>query len=219
MYRWIALILVAAASLAQATPIGYPAIARALVDTCDGCIFVLGTPFPAADVGEEVTGWDFYAYDGTVSDGHAIIGQSITPLLYSFDGLNYTITGIGTTQVITSLGYQTYGFGLVSGSDIVGANTYFGYRDGTPTSGNEGTIALDYNNGSDDSGSGPPWMLYFVPTNVSVGQNLGAPNGNLPRTYSVEADTSDVPEPGTLASLGIGALGILIGALRARKNR
>ena len=198
--RCIFLVLVLAVA-SQASMIGNPVIQRDLFDTCNGCSFALSTPFPVA--GEAVVTWSFWA-DAT--------GLAITPLLYDWNGSNFVITAIGTTQVPTALGAQTYDFGLVSGSAVVGANTYFGYRDGTVDAGNTGTIAFN------DSTSGT-FMYYF-------GDGAGGPNpnpfvgevmtlgsvqgGELQRNYSIEADTSSVPEPSAWL-LSIAGLGVLAG--------
>jgi hypothetical protein len=199
-YRWLtsALFFV---GVSFGSTIGDPVIERTYIDTCDGCSFALSTPF--TDTGDLVSTWSFWA-DTT--------GRSLTPLLYTFNGTNYVISGIGATVTVTALGAQTYNFNLVSGTDVVGADTYFGYRDGTPAVANQGTISIS------DSSSGT-LMYYFgngtTGPNVSLGQSLTA-TGELPRNYSVQAETqSSAPEPsGWLLLAG----GLLFFAATGRRN-
>ena len=126
-------ILLLAAS-GQASMIGNPVVTGTQVDTCNGCTFVLLDPFPAGDLGFNVVSFSLFAFQS---------GNQITPLLFSQSGGNYTVSGVGTTQTIASAGAQTYSFGLTDGSSMVGASTYFGYRDGTIAAGNQGTIAFN----------------------------------------------------------------------------
>jgi hypothetical protein len=177
-----------------ADTIGNPIVERTYIDTCDGCSFALSTPFTTAG---ELSTWSFYA-DTT--------GLSLTPLLYELTGGNFIISGIGTTVNVTSLGAQTYDFGLLQGTDFVDANTYFGYRDGTTTAGNPGTISIDNSN----SGA---LMWYFHSVDPVVGANASAYEGGLlDRNYSLEADTTAAPEPSAWLMMlcGLGGLSLQI---------
>lgn len=146
--------------------IGNPVIERTYYDTCVGCSFVLATPF--APNSGTLTTWSFYA-DTT--------GGSITPILYTqTPGGDFVIAGIGTTRTVTSLGVNTYAFGLTAGVNAVtGSNFYFGYRDGGASfgSGNGGTVSFTHT-------SAGTLMIYFGnglpggPENVgiAVGQTM-----------------------------------------------
>ena len=189
------------AGVSSASVIGNDVIQRSYIDTCNGCSFALSTPFTTAGT---VTTWSFYA-DTT--------GNSLTPLLYTknLDG-TFKITGIGTTVTVANLGAQTDSFNLVLGSATFTTPTYFGYRDGTQTSANQGTISIS------DSNSGA-LMIYFGDggpgpnTNPAVGESLTPgtiyPNGLLQRDYSLQATAVPVPEPSTWILL-VGCLSVLL---------
>jgi len=107
---------------------------------------------------------------------------------------------------VTSLGAQTYNFDLFQGTDLVDANSYFGYRDGTTAAGNTGTISID------DSNSGA-LMWYFNSADPVVGANASAYIGGLlTRNYSLEATTTLTPEPSAWLMMlcGLSGLGLQI---------
>lgn len=193
--------------ISSAATIGNPIVDRSTIDTCNGCSFALSTPFTTSG---QLTAWSFWA---------DVTGLSLTPLIYQNTGSNFVITGIGTTVTVSALGAQTYAFGLQSGSDLVDANFYFGYRDGTTVAANTGTIpftdsasgALQYYFG--DGAAGPN-------ANPVVGETmtLGSFNGGLlDRNYSIQATStaSAVPEPSAWLLMAGGFGGLL---LRRRKR-
>ena len=192
-------------------------IARADSDYCTGCLFAYAQA-PAAAAGESLLSWSFYSTDNHPSFD---VGRLITPLL--FDS-SFKVVGIGTTQTAT-LGLQSYSFGLVSGTDIVSAGDWFGWRDGSTTVGNNGIISLDYTGGpgvnyytcsnSTYSSFGTPC---YYPGNapVTVGDSYSFSNVLTPeRTYSVNFT---VPEPDFYVVLGL-ALTVLVLAMARRRTR
>lgn len=77
-------------------------------------------------------------------------------MLFSGTGLGLEVAAIGTTRTNATSGAQTYDFGLVSGTATIGANMYFGWRDGNAGGSiiNAGTIQLDL--------AGGPGTLYHT---------------------------------------------------------
>jgi hypothetical protein len=135
------------------------------------------------------------------------------------------VTGIGTTESIATTGVHTFSFGLTAGSALVGTSTFFGYRDGSVSTGNVGTIGF-----SDNPPASGFMIRYFgsagaAPSpNVSVGETFSSAGGTLggvtygtlqlARTYSLQATdaaVSAVPAPGTVSLMLGGAVMLLIG--------
>lgn len=165
------------------------------VDTCVGCLFAY-YPVSAADIGQTLASWGFYADSGSSAN------RLITPILFLSVGSGwFQVEGIGATQTNSGAAAPQYNpFGLVSGSDVLIANEYLGWRDGTPdgTTVNAGVISFD------DSGQG---MWYAGNGSYSGGiavgqviqftQSVDTPS----RTYSIDAAT--VPEPASILLFGI----------------
>ena len=193
--------------VSSAATIGNPIVERSTIDTCNGCSFAISTPFTTPG---QLTTWSFWA---------DVTGLSLTPLIYQNTGSNFVISGIGSTVTVSSLGAQTYAFGLQSGSDLVNANFYFGYRDGTTEGANQGTIpftdsasgALQYYFGD---GAGGPNADPFVGETMTLGTFNG---GLLDRNYSIQATSTEsaVPEPSTWLLMAGGFSAVL---LRRRKR-
>jgi hypothetical protein len=217
------------AGTGQASTIGNPAVAGTSVDTCNGCTFLLLQPFPISDVGFSVTSYSLYAYQA---------GNKITPLIFTLSGGNYLVSGVGTTETIASTGAQTYSFGLTDGSSLVGVATYFGYRDGTVSTGT-GTGPANDTIAFSSPGSGA-LIQYFgsagygTSPNIYVGESFNPAGGTtvaggpepgglpytsqtLPRIYSLDATaaTATVPEPGAI-SLVLGGVFLLCAGRRKR---
>jgi hypothetical protein len=220
-------VLLLAAS-GQAGTIGNPTISAAQFDTCNGCTFVLLQAFPGTDAGENVVSYSLFAFNA---------GNPITPLIFTEAGGIFTVTGVGTTQNIISTGAQSFSFGLTDGSSLVGSNTFFGYRDGTVSTGTgaaaKDTIAF--------SGPGPGVQIQFFGAagpgpspNIYVGEAFNSAGGttvaggpelgglaylsqNLPRIYSLQATDaaiSSVPEPGAIFLMLGGAIMLWLGRRR-----
>ena len=206
----------------QASTIGNPAVVGTGVDTCNGCTFLLLDPFSVADAGFSVTSFSLFA---------AQTGNMITPLIFTKSGGNYVVTGVGATETITVSGPQTLNFVLTDGSALVGASTYFGYRDGTVSTGSgtapgndtiafsaAGSRALIQYFGSASYGTSPNIFVgeSFNPggTTVAGGPEPGGlaySSSQLPRIYSLNATDSAVPEPGTIALMLGGGIAIWAG--------
>ena len=194
--RILAVLVLCLTLPSMAATIGNAVIDRGIVDSAYNTMFVFRGEFPNA--GETVGGWSFYSTNT----------NSITPLLFSRTGpsYSYTLLGIGTTRTSTGAGLQSYSFGLVSGSDLTGADTTFGWLDTTT-----GVIEFDYafsDPGFEWYGSAPAQPLVAGGSYTFNNADLSGAAGTYPggRLYSVEFSTSGapIPEPGSLALLGAG---------------
>jgi len=94
---------------------------------------------------EVLVEWEFHASNNRGT------GIFATPLIFTFDGSNYTITGIGASVEVT-VSDTTYRqqFNLQSGSAEVGPDYYVGFwQGGLDTGGNQGTVT--YKNAAGDN--------------------------------------------------------------------
>jgi hypothetical protein len=166
--------------------------------------------------------------------------KDLTPLLFQDNGGVFTVEAIGAAQVVTYTGSaQTVSFGLQAGSLTAGTNYTFGFVTGLADStgalsggSTGGSIGYDptVDAGTGASGTGTnDWV--FTPTDPEISVGLGATFGgngttlnsgtgsfNTDRTYSAQASTSAVAEPGTF-SLITGAGLVLAGLFRYRYSR
>jgi hypothetical protein len=169
-----------------------PVVSQGILDGASTAYVLSGQPFGSGANGLNLTSWSFYAGTG---------GRSITPLLLEFSsGNTYVVRGIGQTVTPSSAGAQTnLAFNVITGSAaITNANFYFGWKDGSTTSANQGVISW--------SGSGAEQVQSLTgnsSTNITTaGLSLDFGNTSLDsRTYSVQATASAIPEPSTNAAL------------------
>jgi hypothetical protein len=197
------------AGAASATTIGSDLIERGVTDTCIGCLFVY-IPFPTSAIGQTVTSWGFF-------DNRAG-ANLITPVLFSGTGSALEVAAIGTTRTNAGGGAQTYDFGLVSGTAAVGANMYFGWRDGNAGGSivNAGTIQFEL--------TGGPGILYHTSA-AGVYQFNGALTVGQAYTFSNQlteariysADVTYTPEPAVFGLLGSGLLALVVAARRVKR--
>jgi hypothetical protein len=146
---------------------------------------------------------------GTWQFFHGEVTRRLTPLLLEKVGSEFVIRGVGATRASSGMGAQEYDFELVAGTDLIGDNFYFGWKDGGNGVNNAGVSEYD---------AGGPGVLGFGGsfTTFYVGDSLGSPSTVFNRTYSVSATA--VPEPGTAVLAGIGTL-VLAFAARARRRK
>ncbi len=192
------LLMLAPSARAQVT-VGNPIISAGTLDGASTAFVLSGQPFGSGATGLSLTSWSFYAGTG---------GRSLTPLLLEFSsGNTFVVRGIGQTVTPGSAGAQTnLAFNVITGSSaITNGNFYFGWKDGSTTSANQGVISW--------SGSGPEQVQSLTgnsSTNItSAGLSLDFGNTSLDsRTYSVSATASAIPEPSTTVALAaVAALG------------
>ena len=177
-----------------AADLGDSVIRRSEFDGGTGQLWVYAGNFPNA--GEIVTTWSFFN-DGSATNSCATgaagyfcyPGASITPVILEKTATStFRVTGIGTTRVNSLSGAQTYSFGLVAGSAVVGANSTFGFRSGGPTD------TGDFDFGVVQFDNAPSLGFYYFGERVqlTVGNDY---NGTGPsRAYSIKFTTAPAPQ-------------------------
>jgi hypothetical protein len=174
-----------------------PIIEAPSIDDDVGRIYVIANvEFPTAG---EVGNWQFF---------HGETTRRITPMLVEKVGSEFLIRGIGATRESTGAGAQRFDFELVSGSDVIGPNHFFAWKDGGNGVGNAGVAEYDPNGGGVFALGGKSTFY--------LGDNLGPALTTFNRTYSISA--TSVPEPSTLALAGAGGILALLAFIRRRKN-
>lgn len=175
--------------------IGDPVIRRAQFDGGTGQLFVYAGAFPI--VSERVSSWSFFS-DNTASNGCStgmdsyvcFPGASITPVILEKTATNvFKVTGIGTTRPNSLSGAQTHPFGLVSGTDIVGPNSTFGFRSGGPSDSGD----FDFGVAQFDNSSSLGYFYFGERVQISLGNSYAGSGPS--RAYSVKFFTS----PATLS--------------------
>jgi hypothetical protein len=203
------LMFFALASTLPAATIGNNLTTRTGIDGCGGCYSVLNV---APNVGDSILTWSFFGDHST--------SLKITPFV--MDISTDVITGVGTTRTTTTGLQGPFNFGLVSGSALIGANTRFGWRDGTTSTANGGSIDFDSVSGGPNTGTTGYWgFSVTAPATFTAGTSLGAPeNGNSGRYYSVQVTTgippTGVPEPATGLLAGSILTGLAAWRIRAK---
>jgi hypothetical protein len=201
-----AFLLIGSMQAITAGIVGNPLIPRGATDTASGYLFAYDGTFGAAG---NVLTWSFAA--GSTSNSN-VAGHQITPMILdpTTPG-GWTVTGIGATQTVSGPGVYTFSFSLVSGSDMVGPTTTFGWYDGFARAANPGTISFDRTTtavGFRDfmSPQFPVLGKAYATSSDFTGANDGT-SWTGGRIYSVQFDPpSDAPEPSSWAMILGGAL-------------
>ena len=178
--------------------------------------FVHEQSFGAATVGGALTTWSFYSHPGTN-------GRNLTPLLLeSAGGGNYTVRAIGQTRQVGTGGIVENGantglaFNTQAGDPtIVNGNYFFGWKDGSQTSANQGVISF----GTSGAGFNMRALNGNSSQNITAA-NIGStlPFGNFlgTRAYSFQATaatTADVLAFVEVHKDGVGGVDGLDGVL------
>lgn len=216
----VAASLIASATLAtssHAGTFGNDLLARgsAANNNSTGNDYVLNTTLA---VGEVVDTW------GIFNDSATVIGNEVTPFLAVQTGTVtntaaeevpvFEIIAVGLTRTIDDSGAQTWAFDVQSGSGVIGAGTYFGWRDGGVSEASKGGSVTEY-----DNGLTPPDVRTWFSHGSTLSGNPVAIGTEVPtrsshaisvlfdRTYSAQVTT--IPEPASLALLGLGGVMIM----------
>lgn len=198
------------AAPAMAATVGNPAVNRGFVDSSSSLTYILDQSFGATP--GQLTSFNFFA--GRAGD--------VTPLIFSRadtgGAITFTLLGIGTTRNVGT-GAYTFDFGLMQGSALTDAASYFGFR-----TVNLGVVSYGYQS------SALPGTFATVASNSGVGTTFSfdpnsraSDNGNGLnfRGYSINATTGAVPEPATWAMmiLGMGAVGFTMRSAKRRSEK
>ncbi|MCA9245736.1 MAG: lamin tail domain-containing protein [Planctomycetales bacterium] len=154
--------------------VGNTLITRSTTDLAEGSLFALESS-PFSQIGT-LTHWSIYTQ----------ATRDITPMivrLVDVDG--YVITGIGQTRTTTGAGPEQFEFEILAGSDQVGPEYFFAWKDGTNGANNAGVAPFD--------ATGDASVRWFGQhTTIATGEVLG-PGQSLTRTYSIQA-TAEFPD-------------------------
>jgi hypothetical protein len=169
--------------------VGNSLVNRGANDGGAGNMFVLNDPFTRTG---HIDSWAIFDDDAS--------GSQITPFLFQQNGANWDIVGIGATQTSDGSGAQTFLFDTTSGSDAVGSDIFFGWKDGG--NGNNNTGVADFQ--GIVGGASVTW--FGGQTSFSLGNSYAA-NSTFDRSYSIEAFA--IPEASSLTLLLLGSILLL----------
>lgn len=182
---------------AQAVVVGQDVIARPETDGAYQIDFVdVGHSVPSAGV---LTSWSLYANNP---------GDVTLRVYRPLGGDSYSVVG---ENAVTATATGVNGFNIAAASQIaVQAGDLLGFHyDGTDLT--RKVIAFTYGGGIN---GGERWSNWPIAP-VGVGATLSMANGaNENRGYSLAANVEAVPEPASMAALGLGALA----AIRRRRK-
>ncbi|MBN2023598.1 MAG: hypothetical protein JW809_12505 [Pirellulales bacterium] len=208
------IVLLAAGPAVASITVGNSLVDRGITDTATGYVFVLGTQ-PSEAVGNIVTSWAFFDDE---TGGATVDGRLVTPLIFNKVGSLFQIAGIGTTRATDRGGIQEFAFDLVSGSALIGPDSYLGWRDGNidGTVVNQGVIEFEWE--SDPSTYEPYTGIVYRgnPGALLVPGAAFAGTADGRRTYSVQFTA--VPEPASLAVWSLLAAAGLVWTVRRRQR-
>ncbi len=196
------------------TIIGAPVISREITDNFSGYLFAYDAAFTDTTT---ITNWSFFA--GSANGGN-VVGHQITPVIMDqTDPNDWVITGIGTSRTVLAAGVNSFGFGLVSGINLLGPKLTFGWYDGSATSQNQGTISFDRATttiGVRDFTvpQFPVLGMAYKTQNDFTGANDGT-SWSGGRIYSFQFELEEAPEPSTFGLIA-GGLAI-VACLRRRR--
>lgn len=183
---------------ANAATIGNPLINRASDDTAIGVSYIWLQSFPAEAYGQSLDTWSFFDNDNFSPN------RQITPLLYEQVGPKlFVLRGIGETRTSTEAGLNTFSFSLQEGSaTVINSAFLFGWKDGSPTTHNNGVI--DWDTGGPVSILGGENNVELPPVGTTIDLTVKEYRA---RTYSFQVTT--VPEPSTALFGSLGLLALL----------
>ena len=181
--------------------VGNSIVNRGGIDTASTTFVLSSQGFGAGAIGGNLVTWSYFS---------ASSGLSLTPVLFEYtgSGADYIVRGFGASVTTSTGAHVALPFALVSGSSaITNASFFFGWKDGTPSTPNTGSITFDDNGGS-------PQVVYIGtggPSGFAASNIYSFNGGTLNRTYSIAGATAAVPEPSVTAALfALAALGCAV---------